>query len=204
MSHTLVSRSSHVSLGKGRVVRISIGEAADPQSAREALLELLAGSMAAMLPHAVERGLKLPEPAFVNPRGLITWTAFARDNLCIEVASIGAETTAVDGIIERINSDLSQFPEQTPVVKNLKVSGFALGALKVARQSKVPLTFQYKAGPDTELTARLRTTLGPIERRDNKLFVTALRTGAHEVDLAVSNSEGGVVTRNARIEAGAI
>jgi hypothetical protein len=201
MRHALVSRSYHAALGKGRVVRISIGEAPDPQAAREALLELLAGSMAAQLPRARERGLNLPDPAFVNPGEPLTWTAFARDNLCIEIASIGDKTVAVNDFIERINSDLSRFPEQTRAVKGLKITELALGAEKVAQRSKVPLTFEYQADPSAELTARLRTTLGPIQRRDHKLFVTALRTGTHDLQLAVVSSQGSVVTKSARIEA---
>lgn len=204
MPHALVSRNYHASLGNGRVVRISIGETADPQAAREALLGLLTGSMATQLPRASERGVNLPEPAFVNPGEPLTWTAFARDNLCIEIASIGNKAVAVNDFIEKINSDLSQFPAQSGGLKGLKITEWALGAEKVARRSKVPLTFKYQAGPSAELTARLRTTLGPIERRDNKLFVTALRTGAHELKLAVTSSEGAVVTKSARIEAGAV
>lgn len=202
MPHSLAALDYHLVFRDSGLVVVSLGECADAAHSRENLLAILTASMATGFPSARDMNLPVGEVAFASHREPVTWAGFVRHNLTLSMQSVGGAAIPVGPLARQLDQDIERWPTATDPQLAPQITELELGGLRVARGIRVPVRFTYRDRPEAQLSVRLRTTAGPIRREGRNLFIDALRSGKHDVDLALRSADGRVAHRTATFEVG--
>ncbi len=180
--------------GREEIVLAQIIECSSVKEAHEQIIDLMMEATIPCFPKCEEQGLEVGDVSFCGYMGSPAGIIFARNNLAIDVRSIGRDQVSVLEVAQCIDRALSGDADSDigPDGEGMRTRAMDLGverSLKVRKGDRILLSVPGYRVADEKFTFRVRSTGGEIQRIGDDLFYIAESPGAQMADIAVFDSD---------------